>query len=390
MKRIIINEDMLADNKVKSIALMQELPKDIMKALARNLTSLGDHPSFPPEEEYKFDSKITLERFQQVKDDVLSIEDLADYSVQGLSKAVNQMILECQEIENANKEALEKLCFNIVVDLFAIPEDIINFSCTLTDSISPKSIRANVKPVSTDMTFIDINHMNTLSDEVYKRRLIDALITGAAMNYSKIKKEYIGDLYEMNPKLPKLYRDIIKIMNYLMFVKNDIGISDEDKKQIGVVNVLIGNRTRRTEINAEGVIFPVLLMESIKGMMEAFAAHGLPKNKKEASYVMSKADFLAAEPWDMRMGPILWDCFEEAMQEKDTKMVPNIFVEIVSLPIDEFNNLMKEIFAKTKKSKKVFELVKQEIEERIEYSDFQDRMQTRSMESNVINDEFLR
>jgi hypothetical protein len=41
------------------------------------------------------------------------------------------------------------------------------------------------------------------------------------------------------------------------------------------------------------------------------------------------------------MGPILWDCFEEAMQEKDTKMVPNIFVEIVSLPIDEFNNLMK-------------------------------------------------
>lgn len=390
MKRIIINEDMLADNKVKSIALMQELPKDIMKALARNLTSLGDHPSFPPEEEYKFDSKITLERFQQVKDDVLSIEDLADYSVQGLSKAVNQMILECQEIENANKEALEKLCFNIVVDLFAIPEDIINFSCTLTDSISPKSIRANVKPVSTDMTFIDINHMNTLSDEVYKRRLIDALITGAAMNYSKIKKEYIGDLYEMNPKLPKLYRDIIKIMNYLMFVKNDIGISDEDKKQIGVVNVLIGNRTRRTEINAEGVIFPVLLMESIKGMMEAFAAHGLPKNKKEASYVMSKADFLAAEPWDMRMGPILWDCFEEAMQEKDTKMVPNIFVEIVSLPIDEFNNLMKEIFAKTKKSKKVFELVKQEIEERIEYSDFQDRMQTKSTESNVINDEFLR
>ena len=390
MKRIIINEDMLADNKVKSIALMQELPKDIMKALARNLTSLGDHPSFPPEEEYKFDSKITLERFQQVKDDVLSIEDLADYSVQGLSKAVNQMMLECQEIENANKEALEKLCFNIVVDLFAIPEDIINFSCTLTDSISPKSIRANVKPISTDMTFIDINHMNTLSDEVYKRRLIDALITGAAMNYSKIKKEYIGDLYEMSPKLPKLYRDIIKIMNYLMFVKNDIGISDDDKKQIGVVNVLIGNRTRRTEINAEGVIFPVLLMESIKGMMEAFAAHGLPKNKKEASYVMSKADFLAAEPWDMRMGPILWDCFEEAMQEKDTKMVPNIFVEIVSLPIDEFNNLMKEIFAKTKKSKKVFELVKQEIEERIEYSDFQDRMQTKSTESNVINDEFLR
>lgn len=390
MKRIIINEEMLADGHLKSMALMQELPKDIMKALSRNMTSLGDHPSFPPEEECKFDTKITLERFEQVKNDVLSIEDLSDYSVKGLSRVLNQMIKECQEIEQENKDALEKLCFNIVVDLFAIPEGIINFSCELTENISPKSIRANVKPVSTDMTFIDINHMNTLSDEVYKRRLIDALITGAAMNYSVIKKEYIGDLYEMSPKLPKLYRDIIKIMNYLMFVKNDIGISDEDKKQIGVVNVLIGNETKRTEISAEGIIFPVLLNESIKGIMEAFAAHGLPKNKKEASYVMSKADFLAAEPWDMRIGPILWQYFEEAMQEDDVKLVPNIFVEIISLPIGEFNNLMKEIFAKTSKSKKVFELVKQEIEERIEYSDFQDRMQMKSMETNVINDAFSR
>lgn len=390
MKRIIINEEMLADGHLKSMALMQELPKDIMKALSRNMTSLGDHPSFPPEEECKFDTKITLERFEQVKNDVLSIEDLSDYSVKGLSRVLNRMIKECQEIEQENKDALEKLCFNIVVDLFAIPEGIINFSCELTENISPKSIRANVKPVSTDMTFIDINHMNTLSDEVYKRRLIDALITGAAMNYSVIKKEYIGDLYEMSPKLPKLYRDIIKIMNYLMFVKNDIGISDEDKKQIGVVNVLIGNETKRTEISAEGIIFPVLLNESIKGIMEAFAAHGLPKNKKEASYVMSKADFLAAEPWDMRIGPVLWQYFEEAMQENDVKLVPNIFVEIISLPIGEFNNLMKEIFAKTSKSKKVFELVKQEIEERIEYSDFQDRMQMKSMETNVINDAFSR
>ena len=78
------------------------------------------------------------------------------------------------------------------------------------------------------------------------------------------------------------------------------------------------------------------------------------------------------------------------MQESDTKMLPNIFVEIISLPLNEFNNLMREIFAKTKKSKRVFELVKQEIADRIEYSDFQDRMQNKSMQTNVIADDFLR
>jgi hypothetical protein len=390
MKRIIINEEMLADANLKSMAIMQELPKDIMKALSRNLTSLGSHPSFPPEEEMKFDAKVTLERFEQVKEGVLSIDDLTDYSIKGISIALEEKMKECKAIEKGHKEALEKLCFNIVVDLFAVPEGVISLSCVLTDTISPKNIRANVKPVATNMTFIDIDHMNSLSEEVYKRRLIDALITGAAMNYSKIKKEYIGELYEMNPKLPQLYRDIVKMMDYMMFVKNDIGISKDNKKQIGVVNVIIGNRQKQTEISAEGTIFPVLLMETIKGLMEAFAAHGLPKTKEEATYVMAKADFLAAEPWDMRMGPVLWDYFEEAMQESDKKLVPNIFVEIVSLPLNEFNNLMQEIFAKTKKSKKVFELIKQEIEERIEYSDFQDRMQNRNIQTNVISDNFLR
>jgi hypothetical protein len=390
MKRIIINEELLADANLKTMALMQEPPKDIMKAVARSMTSLGEHPSFPPEEEIKFDRKVTLERFEEVKKDVLTIDDIEDFSISNLARILESLMTECKEIEKSNKEALEKLCFDIVVDLFAIPEGVINFTCTLTESISPKSIRAKVKPISTNMTFIDIDHMNSLSDEVYKRRLIDALITGAAMRYSAIKKEYIGDIYEMNPRLPKLYRDIVKIMNYMMFVKNDIGISEEDKKQIGDVNVLIGNEQKETEINAEGTIFPVLLMESIKGMMEAFAAHGLPKNKKEAAYVMAKADFLAAEPWDMRMGPILWKYFEEAMQESDTKLVPNIFVEAISLPLSEFNNFMKEIFARTQKSKKIFELIKQEIEERIEYSDFEDRMQSKSNGINTINDEFLR
>jgi hypothetical protein len=210
------------------------------------------------------------------------------------------------------------------------------------------------------------------------------------MRYSIIKKEYIGDLYEMDSKLPNMYRDIVKLMDYMMFVKNDINISKEDSKQIGVVNVLIGNDVKKTEIHAEGTIFPVLLMESIKGFMEAFAAHGLPKNREEATYVMSKADFLAAEPWDMRMGPILWDCFEEAMQEDDITKVPNIFVEVLSLPMNEFNNFMKEIFARTKKSKRIFELMKQEIEERIEYCDFEYRMKAKSEDSNVISDKFLR
>ena len=34
--------------------IMRNLPKHILEALKQNKTSLGEHPSYPPEEEEKF------------------------------------------------------------------------------------------------------------------------------------------------------------------------------------------------------------------------------------------------------------------------------------------------------------------------------------------------
>jgi hypothetical protein len=53
--------------------------------------------------------------------------------------------------------------------------------------------------------------------------------------------------------------------------------------------------TSKAKIVARGITFPVLVHEIIKGVMELLSAHGLPKDKKLAEYVINKADFLSEE-----------------------------------------------------------------------------------------------
>ena len=373
MKKIIINE---SDKKIiHDFLKSQEIPFFLLKALKMNKTSLGKHPSFPPDDDYCFDEKITRKRFDEVKEGLKNVEELTDYSENSVPTILNKLIKECQEKEKPIRKNLERICFNTINKMFNIPSDLIVYSCNLTDSVSKRKYKLRLTPESVDnIEFEDIVEMENISDEVYKRRLIDALVMGASMDYTNLcRKFYLSDIFDLNSKLPELYSKIINLNNYLTFIKSESNITDKTPMQGGVVNVILGNENTKSKIDVEAIIFPILLSESIKGFMELFASHGLPEKRDMALYVVKKSDFLMAEPWDMRLGPILWQYLLDSFDsELDTKMIPNIINIIVKLPCEEFFKLMREIFGKTKKSKKVMKLISDKVKHDIELSDFND------------------
>ena len=61
-KRIYITED-IANELSEMVKPLSELPNDIKNALRGHKTSLGAHPSFPPEEELSFE--ITEEELER-------------------------------------------------------------------------------------------------------------------------------------------------------------------------------------------------------------------------------------------------------------------------------------------------------------------------------------
>ena len=66
-----------------------------------------------------------------------------------------------------------------------------------------------------------------------------------------------------------------------------------------------------------------MLHDAIKGFFELFSVYGLPTDPEKAKHIVSKADFLLAEPWDMRFGVQLWKMIFDKMELADnTNIIP--------------------------------------------------------------------
>lgn len=321
---------------------MKSLPKSIASALRRNKTSLGEHPAFPPEEEEKFIYNLIYDVFEEMSSEV-PLENNAP-----IKKALSKLISKATSIEVKCKQQLEQLCEKVVLDLFDIPRNTVAIDVSLQQSVSRKGER--MKPERTkDFTFDSIEDMEHLTDEIYKRRMMNALVTGASMHYSEAIFSYINDLFSINPELPLIYKKILDYNNYLLYAEEvDDSKADMDG---GKVSVLLNGKDNQAEIKTEAVLFPVLVGETIKGILELAISHGLPEDKAKAKYVMSKADFKLAEVWDMRLGYALWKLITEQLESEgvDLKEVgSNYFLmELSRLECDEFNRNMREVFART-------------------------------------------
>lgn len=393
MKRIILPEHRML--KCKNLILENQkfnvkLPKFIFNQVKNHKTSLGDNLAFPPEDEYSFDYKILKTRFEEVTDNINKIENLESLDENYLLNHLSKLIKECMDIERPIRENLIKLCENAVVKLLAIPQETVLFNCELVDKIEPRQ-GLRVMPEGDDdnekkYSFEDLNEFDYMNKHVMKRRLINSLIQGAAYEYSRMYELYLAELFKVNKRLPELYDEIITINDYLLFIKKE-EISDETPMQGAYVEVTLAHHGEKCEINAQGLIFPYLLGETVRGFFELFASHGLPEDNDKAMYIIKQADFLLAEPWDLRMGVILWRMLSNSI--KNTKILPYFFTDICKMDIDDFNNTMKEIFAQTKYGKKIIEELINSIEHHIDYNDFATTIQQKNSQEAVITDGYF-
>jgi hypothetical protein len=108
--------------------------------------------------------------------------------------------------------------------------------------------------------------------------------------------------------------------------------------------------------------------------MELISAHALPKNKKIGEYVINKADFLSAEPWDMRIGPGLWGRFTNMIEPDDFHLKHHIYTDLACLPVKEFNVKMREVMAGTNEGKKIIKNIVKEVKAGLQEDEFNKAM----------------
>lgn len=358
-----------------------KLPDFLVKAIRDNCTSLGDHPAFPPEEEETFVGYIVKSQYRSIMS-LLGNEPAAPREI---SARLSELLSECQKTESASKEALEKLCSDICLSIFDIPEDTIIIESHLVDVCDMSKYR--ITPESTpDFSFNDIEEMKCLSDEIYKRRMIDALITGASMYYATNIEYYIREVYKINPALVRLYPEITKYNMALLYSQPDT-IKNVKRNCGGKVDVYIGGEDERIQIKAEGVIFPVMLEYTIRGLLETAALQGLPEDKEKAEYIMGKADYRLAENWDMRLGIPLWSILMQDIEKcggnLDEVGSNFIIMELSRLKSDMFNKYLQNAFKRTKKGLEMTKELVDTIQYNKELDDFDNFVQTSNSKYSI-------
>ena len=320
------------------------IPSHLLKSLISNNTSLGQHPCFPPDDELCFLEKIVTPIYEIFTKKNIDKENVKDE----LSKLVKQ----AKNIEINNIETLQKLCADIVKNIFNLEdlEETMEFDLKLTNSVDNSNIR--MLPEKTEeYNFDSINEIEFLTKEIYKKRMLNALITGAAMYYSNNISSYIKELFDVDNELPSLYKKIVDYNNHLLF-NEPFDYKTMENNISGKVTVVINKNENTTTLTSEAILFPVLLEETIKGVLEKAISNGLPSDYTKAKYIISKSDFKLAEYWDTILGYCLWVIIHDGLIKNNIDIIDlglyNFFSYVSQIDVDDFNLNLKEVFAKTK------------------------------------------
>ena len=375
---------------LRESVLRGALSADIMNGIARS--PYGNTTMFMGGAGERFMERALMTQYEDAKKTLKNIGSIDSVKAKDIQGAFQELLLKCQKIESPNKNALEKLASNYVIDLFSIPDETIKIETKLVSKIEGGDKISPVEPFDGDVDFSvkDIGDLNGIDGEIAKRYFLNALNMGAGMRMSENIRGYIEGLYDIDSRLPEMYKELLALNNYMIFGSSDLGITDKDRKQIGIVNVNYGSQDELVTISAQGVIFPVLLCELIRGLMELFSSHGLPKERERVNYILKKTDYLKAEPWQMRIGPYMWNIFTEYFEDTDTSDMPYIYQVLSKLKPESFFNIFSELMAKTEKGKKYAEKLVNKAINNKEQTSFINKMSKRKDDKNIITDNCMR
>ena len=379
MKNVIISEEQLRSINASGV---REIPDFIVDAIYHRGTSLKACGCVREE----FLVKCAKQRYEEIKS--YFSDDITSYPAGKVLEKLSKLIRVCQHVEKGVVPQLEDLCKKSVTDAFGVPDDSLEVECHLKDTISPTKL-FHVNSELEDKEYDSVQAINEEELEIEKRRVINALVYGASKRFSdQLLKSMTAQVFDLGEQLPHLYSQIMKINEYLVFT-NDIKIEDKSHKQGGYVETQLSSGERPAKIESYGIAFPIMVQETVRGLFEVLASHGLPDDQSSVESLMNICDALEYEPWNMRLGPALWDVFDAMAGGITIDMVADFFSIIVQIDADEFSELMSEVFAKTRRGREILGQIKAKVRHTRDYGNFEKDLTDRQEKSVIADEEYF-
>jgi len=379
----------------------ERMDPSIERKILDKSTPYSKHPAMPKMSR-DFVELISSKRFNDTVGKLRSALERSVGSTRHLTSGnplMNLMMLVMQalrqsgSIESRHKEELENLAVELVKKEMAIPPGSLQFDAKLMgmgQSESTERMRRQAEEPSREEmmdafksaqqhendveAFLDA--MDNFDRERAKRRMINALIGGAAKKGQYMYHMVSQRLNEIDPNLIELYGITTAIIDHLYWLYPEEtleAMSGQGGSEVGTSE--IDNQTDPPTVKARGVNFPTLVHELVKGVYEVFGTHGLPDDPRQAEMIMGAEDTVPAEAWDLKLGPVFWELLQksypiEILTEDDMKHIQHyLFMRLSAMPAEEFFQLFKEVLEEKQSGKDKIQRMVNEIVRELEEND---------------------
>ena len=357
--------------------------------------------------------RLVSQRFQKVADklrQVTGIGNLNSKQVQGMIyQEMMSKLPRIMSIEARHKDELIQLAIEASLEEGEVPENTYEIEGFLGESIDASNFRyqpdeeedekddedEDEKMIIPSFDVEDLTDEEELELEKHKRNIINAIIQGAAKKgqYLFQKPDVKARLDAIDPSLYPSYLGIMAINDFMYFtmeqmiemmsqtgqgVAGKMSLEDTDDDEGGEGGG--DDDTPDTKIVAEGMIFPILCHEIIKGLEAVKGRYGQSQNPSIRQKVKGAVDLLSNEPMQLRIGPEIVEKIrlalpDEMFSESNKGLINWFHISLYQLAAQEFLQLMGDVIStdgsKVKRATSRFrEIMKEAMQLKEEYDEY--------------------
>jgi hypothetical protein len=318
-------------------------------------------------------NQLAQEAFQEIADNIREKTGKRNVTLDDVQRLLgNSLMSAAKEEYRLGTENLERKAVEMIRKKYNIPANAVEFDAKIVgispkmlvgrDDLSPQEMEQLSRRVGVKVGKINRQGLkmskgdkqppqgkthDELKPQIKRRRLSNAMMHGAARKSQNL--HHLDDqLREENPELGRNYANVMAANDANYFLINDETIRREGESGVHAGNMRLDlSNPKKPKIIAEGMVFPILLHELSKGVVELMSLWGLSQDANERRYVLDKTDNLASETNDIRLGTKIWERFVEQIPVDNQEVISLTFNMLQELPDSEFNELIEGLIRRS-------------------------------------------
>lgn len=334
-------------------------------------------------------NQLAQESFEEIADNIRRKTGKRNVTMMDVQQLLGTSLLyAAQEEYRIGIENLERKAVDMIRKQYNIPVDAVEFDAKIVGlppqmlvgrDVSPQEMtqlsrqagvkvgkinREGLKMTKGDKQPPEGKTQEQLKPQIKRRRLTNAMMHGAARKSQNL--HHLDDqLREENPELGRNYANLMAANDANYFLIDDETIRREGESGIHAGNVRLDlSNPEKPKIIAQGMVFPILLHELSKGVVELMSLWSLPEDPEIRKYVLDKTDNLDSETNDIRLGSKIWERFVAQIPVDNQEVISLTWNMLQELPDNDFNSIIEGLIQnRTESQQKVRRLADEALEE---------------------------